>query len=67
MKKSLIIPLLIVIALMLYVMPVAASSWDVKVTGGGLATAGSIEFSITASAKQDLRGVTGQMQYSRTG
>ena len=68
MKRTLIMTVLLVIALIAIAAPVGAASWEIKVTGGGEATVGGVDFSITASAKQDVNGgVTGQMQYSRSG
>lgn len=46
--------------------PAGAASWSEKVTGGGQASAGGADFSLTMSAA-DIRGeVKGQWQYSRT-
>jgi hypothetical protein len=47
-------------------LPVGAASWTEKVTGGGWASAGSTDFSLTMSAA-DIKGdVKGQWQYYRT-
>lgn len=46
--------------------PAGAASWSEKVTGGGWASAGSADFSLTMSAA-DIKGeVKGQWQYYRT-
>lgn len=46
--------------------PAGAASWTQKVTGGGWASAGGADFSLTMSAA-DIKGeVKGQWQYSRT-
>lgn len=51
------------ITVLLMALPVGAASWTDKVTGGGQAASGGIDFSITVSASD----VGGQMQYSRFG
>lgn len=43
-------------------LPAVAANWSQKVTGGGLASAGGADFSLTMSASD----VGGQWQYSRT-
>lgn len=43
--------------------PAGAASWSEKVTGGGQASAGGNDFSVTTSASD----VGGQIQYSRSG
>jgi hypothetical protein len=66
MKKYSFVIVILVVLLLIVVLPISAASWSNKVTGGGQAAAGGVDFSITTSAWNDGNGhVGGQMQYSR--
>lgn len=66
MKKTILLTLILIIALLAITVPAGAASWKSKITGGGQAVAGGTYFSINVSATEKASGeYKGQMQYSR--
>jgi len=62
----LLLSVILAIVLVIVLTTTVFASWDEKVTGGGLASVGGVEFSITVSAWGDAETLGGQIEYSRS-
>lgn len=68
MRKRHFLLAFVLVAALFIALPVGAASWAHKVTGGGQASAGGIDFSITVSAWKDGDGASaGNIEYDRPG